>query len=325
MSRRTLFLTAWFTVCSVLGGTAVNGAAANDAAQRQATRVAEQPLNNAPMWRSVRSGEEHMTQVKGRETGVLIESSGEIWRKIRNGPVTFIGGLLLIFVPVVIGLFYRWTGPLRLHGQPTGKLVQRFSYWERIIHWSTATTFVVLAVTGILLLFGKYLLIPIIGYSGFSWLAVISKNVHNIFGPLFIFSVACMFFTFARDNVWKKIDWEWIKKAPQVLTGKSHVPTGKYNAGEKAWFWGGVAFLGLVVGFSGLILDFPNFDQTRLTMQIANIVHGTGALLFIAASLGHIYIGTIGTEGAYDAMRTGNVDETWAKEHHELWLNEVKS
>jgi formate dehydrogenase subunit gamma len=329
MSRRALFLTAWLGLCSVLGGASLTGvaatAAANDAADNQAARQAEQPLNNAPMWRSVRSGREHSTQVEGRETGVLIQSAGETWRQIRNGPVTLIGGLLLILVPIVIGLFYRWNGPLKLHGQPTGKLVQRFNYWERIIHWSTATTFVVLAVTGILMLFGKYLLIPVIGHTGFSWFAAISKNLHNIVGPLFIVCVAVMFVMFVRDNLWRKVDWEWLKKSPQVLTGKGHAPSGKYNAAEKGWFWGGVAFLGLVVGITGLILDFPNFAQTRQTMQVANIIHGAGALLFIAASLGHIYMGTIGTEGAYDAMRTGNVDETWAKEHHELWLDEVKS
>jgi formate dehydrogenase subunit gamma len=173
------------------------------------------------------------------------------------------------------------------------------------------------------MLFGRYILIPVIGYSGFSWFAVIAKNVHNLVGPLFIFSVACVFVTFVRDNIWHSIDWQWLRKAPQVLSGTAHVPSGRFNAAEKGWFWGGVALLGLVVGVSGLILDFPNFDQTRAVMQIANITHGVGALLFICASLGHIYMGTIGTEGAYKAMRTGYVDETWAKEHHELWFNDV--
>ena len=329
MRRRALFLSIWLGLCSILGGASITGVAAtataNDEADMQAERQTQQPQNNAPFWRSVRSGREHSTQVSGRETGVLIQSAGETWRQIRNGPVTLVGGLLLIFVPIVIAVFYGLNGPLKLRGQPSGRLVERFTYWERIIHWSTAITFVVLAVTGILMFFGKHILIPIIGYTGFSWFAAISKNVHNIVGPLFIFCVACMFIMFVRDNLWQRIDWEWVKKAPLVLTGKGHAPSGKYNAAEKGWFWGGVAFLGLVVGVTGLILDFPNFDQTRSTMQIANIVHGVGALLFIAASLGHIYMGTIGTEGAYDAMRTGKVDETWAKEHHELWLDQVKS
>lgn len=327
---RTLLLSLWLVVCSALGGAAAiavadDAAVSRDSAQQQAKRQAEQPLNNAPVWREVRSGATNSTQATGREAGVLIQSAGETWRQIRNGPITLIGGLLLILVPIAIALFYTWKGPLKLHGQPTGKLVQRFSAWERAIHWSTAIAFVVLAVTGVLLLFGKHILIPVIGHAGFAWFATIAKNVHNIVGPLFIFCVACMFVVFVRDNIWHGIDWEWLKKAPQVLSGKAHVPSGKYNAAEKGWFWGGVALLGLVVGASGLILNFPNFEQTRFTMQVANIVHGVGALLFVAASLGHIYMGTIGTEGAYKAMRTGYVDETWAKEHHELWLNEVKS
>jgi formate dehydrogenase subunit gamma len=317
--RRVLFA-CWLAVCASLGG-----AVAADPAGEQATRQVRQPLNNAPVWREVRSGEAHVTQIRGRETGVLIQASGETWRQIRNGPVTLIGGVLLILVPVTIYLFYRKSGPIKVHGPLTGRKVERFTRWERIVHWSTAVSFVILAVTGILLLFGKHFLIPVIGYPAFSWLAAASKSLHNFVGPLFIFAVACMFFTYLRDNLWRKADLEWIRKAPQVLTGKAHVPSGKYNAAEKGWFWGGVAFLGLVVGLSGLALDFPNFDQTRLTMQIANIVHGVGALLFVLASFGHIYMGTIGTEGAYEAMQTGMVDETWAKEHHELWYRDVQS
>jgi formate dehydrogenase subunit gamma len=159
MRRRALFLTAWLGLCSVLGGASLSGVAAtaatNDEADMQATRQTEQPLNNAPVWRSVRSGREHATQVSGRETGVLIQSAGETWRQIRNGPVTLIGGLLLILVPITIAVFYGWSGPLKLRGQPSGRLVERFTYWERIIHWSTAITFVALAVTGTLIFFGK--------------------------------------------------------------------------------------------------------------------------------------------------------------------------
>lgn len=321
MSIRRLLLAGWLAVCSVLGG----AVAAADRAEQQAERQREQPLNNAPVWREVRSGDLGVTQVRGRETGVLIQSAGETWRLVRNGPVSMIGGWLLILVPVVILGFYKVSGPMRLHGKPTGRTIERFTPWERIVHWSTAITFVILAITGILLLLGKYFLLPVIGYSGFSLFASLSKSVHNFVGPLFIFCTAVMFFTFLRENLFRKFDLEWLRKAAQVLTGKAHVPSGKYNAAEKGWFWGGVALLGLIVGGSGLVLDFPNFDQTRLTMQIANITHAVGALLFVLASFGHIYMGTIGTEGAFEAMRSGRVDETWAREHHELWYREAKS
>lgn len=301
---------------------AVVQAADNEA---QARRQQEQPLNNAPMWREVRSGESHSTQVRGRETGVLIQSGGETWRQVRNGPVTLIFGVALILVPILIWLFYRRAGPMKLQGKPSGRMIERFSRWERIVHWSTAVSFVVMAITGILMLFGKHFLLPVVGYTGFSWFAAFSKNLHNFVGPLFIFCVACTLVTFLRDNFFNRLDLEWLAKISQVFTGRAHVPSGRFNAAEKGWFWGGVACLGLVVGFSGLVLDFPNFDQTRLTMQIANIVHAVGALLFVLASFGHIYMGTIGTEGAYQAMKTGMVDETWAREHHELWYEEVRS
>src|SRR5688572_7451842 len=157
-----------------------------------------------------------------------------------------------------------------------------------------------------------------------SWLAIVAKNLHNFVGPLFVFCTLVMFVTFVRDNAWRMIDWAWIRKGGGLATG-DHIPSGRFNAGEKAWFWFGVTLLGIVVGASGLILDFPNFDQTRSLMQQANVVHAIAAVLYMAISLGHIYLGTIGMNGAYEAMRHGVVDETWAREHHEIWYEEVKA
>jgi formate dehydrogenase subunit gamma len=130
-----------------------------------------------------------------------------------------------------------------------------------------------------------------------------------------------MIVTFISHNAPRAYDWVWVRKLGGLFSG-THVPSGKFNAGEKAWFWGGVTILGLIVSVSGLVLDFPNFGQGRETMQIANIVHATAAVLFMAMSLGHIYLGTIGQAGSYDAMRHGTVDETWAKEHHEYWYQQ---
>ncbi len=331
MMTRAL-LSVWLGVLVTIAGSATVPVAAvraaqNEAAQNetQAQRQQKQPLNNAPTWRDVRSGDSYTTQVRGRETGVLIQAGGETWRRVRNGPITLVFGTLLILAPILIWSFYRYSGPMKLDGKPTGRMIERFNKWERTVHWFTAVSFVVLAVTGILMLFGKHFLLPVIGYGAFSWFAAFSKNLHNFVGPLFIFCVACIFVTFLRDNFFQSIDMRWLLKMPQVLTGKAHVASGRFNAAEKGWFWGGVALLGLIVSASGLVLDFPNFDQTRHAMQIANIVHGVGALLFVLASFGHIYMGTIGTEGAYQAMKTGMVDETWAKEHHELWYEEVKA
>ncbi|MGH8773435.1 MAG: formate dehydrogenase subunit gamma, partial [Burkholderiales bacterium] len=192
------------------------------------------------------------------------------------------------------------------------------------IHWTTAISFVILAITGIILLFGKHFILPVFGYTVFSWLAIASKNLHNFVGPLFIFCSIVMFVSFVKANLWRAYDWMWVKKAGGMFT-KEHVPSGRFNAGEKAWFWGGVAFLGIIVGVSGVILNFPNFEQGRATMQYANMIHGIAALLYMAASLGHIYMGTIGVQGSFKSMKTGYVDETWAREHHQYWYEELKA
>jgi formate dehydrogenase subunit gamma len=135
--------------------------------------------------------------------------------------------------------------------------------------------------------------------------------------------IVLLLINFVRDNFPEPGDWQWIRNFGGLLTGRE-TPSGKFNAGEKLWFWGGACVLGIVVSISGYVLDFPNFDQTRSTMQVANVVHSIGAILFMLGSMGHIYMGTLGMEGAYDAMKTGYVDETWAKEHHGYWYRQVK-
>lgn len=293
--------------------------------QKQVQRQQTQPGNNAPVWRDVRSEKEHITQVRGVETGVLVQSGGDTWRAFRNGPVTQYGGFVLVVIMAAIGLFHWIHGAIKLHGQPTGMKIQRFNEWERIIHWSTAITFVILGISGLIILFGKHVLLPIIGYTLFSWLAVISKNLHNFVGPLFIFSALVMIVSYLKHNLWKGYDFRWFKNMGGMLGGE-HIPSGKFNAGEKTWFWVGLFLLTIVVSVTGLILDFPNFQQGRAVMQQANVIHAIVAIIYIALSLGHIYMGTIGVQGAYDSMSgDGMVDEAWAKEHHEYWYNDVKA
>lgn len=299
--------------------------AQSEAAQQQQRRL-EQPFNNAPVWREVRKeGQAHYTSVRGREAGVLVQSSGDTWRRIRNGPVTFYGGWLVVIVGLAIAAFYFAKGPVKLSGPPTGRMVQRFTTTERVIHWSTAISFCVLAITGLLLLFGKHVLLPVIGYTLFASLTALGKNLHNFIAPLFMVSVIAMIVMWARDNMPRAGDLQWFAKAWGFFMRNEHPPSGRFNAAEKVWFWGAVLALSVVVSITGLILLFPNFDQTRATMQDAWIWHASASLIYIVMSLGHIYVGTIGIEGAYQSMRTGYVDEIWAKDHHSLWLEEVKS
>jgi formate dehydrogenase subunit gamma len=305
--------------------------------QAQQQRQITQPGNNAPVWREVQRGEPNYTSIPGREMNVLIQpparflgqehrtTAGEAWRQFRNGPVTFYGGWLVVLVLVAILAFYFAFGPVKLHDRPTGRLIKRFSRLDQIVHWSVAISFCILGLTGLLMLFGKHVLLPVIGYTLFGLLTNLGKNLHNFIAPLFMVSVAAMIVLYVRHNLPKLYDIKFLLGAFAVMAKGKHIPSGKFNGGEKVWFWGGVVVLSVVVSWSGLILLFPNFDQSRAVMQDAWIWHAAAALLYVAISFGHIYLGTIGLHGSYQAMRTGYVDETWAREHHQYWYEEMRS
>ena len=292
--------------------------------ENQQQRAQTQPYNNAPVWREVRSGKEEYTSIKGRETGVLIQTYGETWRQLKNAWITPIVGWLIAAVVVVIGAFYKWRGAIKVRGAPTGRLIERFTPLERYTHWVVGISFAILGITGLIMMVGKYVLLPVIGYALFAWLAQLSKHLHNFAGPVFVVSLLVFIVMLIKDNLPRLYDLKWFVKLGGMVSGE-HVPSGKFNAGEKVWFWIGVVILSLIVGASGLVLNFPNFDQVRAIMIEANVVHAVAAGAVMAVSLGHIYLGTIGLEGAYEAMRNGYVDEAWAKEHHEYWYNDVKS
>ena len=310
------------------------------AEQTNGERAKVQPGNNAPMWRDVGKGVAGYSSLPVRqapEAGVLIQpfveypgsrltNAGEAWRQVRNNWIIPYGGSILFIVALAIAIFYWRKGAIRLHGTPTGREIERFTPFERSAHWSNAIAFVVLAVSGLVMAFGKFILQPVIGDTLFGWLTYALKNAHNFAGPLFAVSLVVVFFTFVKDNLPAKGDLVWLLKGGGILSGKE-VPSHRFNAGEKIVFWGGVFLLGAVVVASGFVLDkiVPGLIYERSTMQMANMVHGVATVLMMAMFMGHIYIGTIGMEGAYSAMRTGYVDETWAKEHHELWHADIQA
>jgi formate dehydrogenase subunit gamma len=291
----------------------------------QAARQQVQPLNNAPVWRAVNSGQAHYTTLPANEGGVLIDQGGEPWRELRNGPMTQGGGWGLVGVLVLIAAFYLIRGEIKLSAPRTGRLIERFTILERIVHWTNAASFITLAITGVVMLFGKHLLLPLFGPVPFSWLALLSKTTHNFVGPLFAATTIAIFLTFVKDNIPRAYDIQWFMKGGGLIGKNAHVPSHRFNGGEKALFWGGVVLLGIISAVTGFILDFPNFGQGRWLMQEAWWIHVSSALLFMAIIAGHIYIGTIGTEGALEAMTTGYVDETWAKDHHDYWYDDVKA
>jgi len=289
------------------------------AAQRQST----QPLNNAPVWREVRSGAPQVTTVTGRETNVLIQSQGETWRALRV-PIIFWGGLLVAIGILGLAVFYLLRGPLDIgEGERRGgHLIERFSPLDRYAHWLLAITWVTLAITGLILSLGKSVLLPLIGYTLFSWLAILAKNLHNFVGPILIVAIPFMFVRYIRDNGIGMDDVKWFINIIGYFKGHEY-PSKRFNAGEKLVFWFVLVLFSTILVVSGLVLVFPNFDQTRGTMQIANVVHAVTAYLAISLAFVHVYLGTIGMVDAYSAMRYGYVDESWAKHHHLRWYEDI--
>ncbi len=308
--------------------------------QNNAERGKVQPGNNAPMWRQVGAGVTGYSSLplsQAPEAGNLIQSfvqypgsrltnAGEAWRQVRNQWIIPYGGALLLIALGAVALFYWRKGTMALHGQETGRKIERFTPFERSAHWSNAIAFCALAISGVVMAFGKYFLLPILGGTLFGWLTYALKNVHNFAGPLFAVSMVIVLITFVRDNLPSSDDIQWLLHGGGMFSGKE-VPSHRFNAGEKVVFWGGVFLLGGVVVTSGFVLDklIPGLIYERSTMQLANMVHGVATVLMMAMFIGHIYMGTIGMQGAYKAMRHGYVDETWAKEHHELWYNDIQA
>jgi formate dehydrogenase subunit gamma len=310
--------------------------------QNNAQRNAVQPGNNAPMWRDVQRGMEGFSSLpksQAPEAGVLIQAqvqypgtrrttAGEAWRQVRNNWIIPYGGALLLISLLALAIFWFTRG--KLGHQPAvgggGRRIERFTPFERAAHWTNAIAFVVLAVSGLIMAFGKFFLLPLIGGTLFGYFTFILKNLHNFAGPLFTVSLLVVILTFIRDELPRRGDLGWLLKLGGVFKKSGEEPpTHRFNAGEKVVFWIGAFVLGLIVVASGLVLDklIPSVVYERATMQVAHMVHAVAAVLMMCITGLHIYLGTVGMRGAYDAMRHGYVDEAWAREHHAYWHEDI--
>jgi formate dehydrogenase subunit gamma len=277
------------------------------------------------LWREVRQRDlpmQGISQVRGVESGVLINVQGDRWARFRiDNPVKY-APIALLAVILILVLFYALRGKVGIEGGLSGRMVKRFTDYERVVHWVLAIVFLFLALTGLVLLLGRTLLIPLFGHHLFSLLASASKEGHNLFGPIFLVSLVMMVISFARRNIYEKGDLTWLLKGGGFI-GKGHVSGGFFNMGEKSWYWL-VILAGFAISISGLILVSPNFGQGRVIMEISHVVHVVGAILLIAISIGHMYMGSIGTEGSSEAMKSGYVDINWVEAHHDRWAKQIK-
>lgn len=284
----------------------------------------EETNPRATFWGAVRESQSGYVSSQGPyTTNTLIQNGGQNWRQYRNGPVSTYGPWILAASLLAIGLFHVVTmGGVKLDAQRSGKTVQRWSVFERYLHWFTATLFIVLAITGLSMLFGRAVLIPVLGSAGFAAWAQLALTLHNYLGPFFVVGVLLEILIWIRHNIPNATDLKWFAQGGGLI-GKGHPSAGRMNGGEKVWFWI-ICTFGVAVCVTGLVMDFPNFGFSREDMQLANLIHAVAGLVWVAVAFGHIYIGTAGTEGSLEAMTTGRVSVEWAKQHHDQWYEEVK-
>jgi formate dehydrogenase subunit gamma len=294
--------------------------------------IAQQSAPNVPVDPDLSSVKEQtllqeQARIQGRidipdkRAAVLIQPAGRVWDHFHEFTFRRLAAIVILGMLVVLALGYLVLGRIRISAGRSGRKVRRFTAFERFSHWLNAVSFVVLAITGLNITFGKVLLLPLIGAEAFSTLSQAAKYVHNFTSFSFMAGLFLIVVMWFKDNIPKRVDIDWLKQGGGFIKSK-HAPAGRFNAGEKMVYWLALG-AGAAVISTGLLLLFPFYGTNILQMQIAQVMHAIVAVLFVALILGHIYIGTLGMEGAFEAMGTGEVDLNWAKEHHDQWLAEV--
>ncbi len=290
--------------------------------------VAQQPSSVNPTADSVKEQQllQQLKTIQGRgsipdvKSYVIEQPAGRDWREFHGVTLRWIGGISILGTLAILVIFYLWRGMVKLQSGRSGRTIVRFNAFERFVHWMTATCFIILALSGLNISFGRPLLLPLIGLEAFAAWSEAAKFAHSYLSFPFTIGVVLIFLIWISGNIPNKVDVAWLKEGGGIV-GDKHPPAYRFNAGQKLIYWI-VVLGGGAVAISGYVLMFPFYGTNVSMMQNAEMVHAVVAMLFIAAMLGHIYIGTIGMEGAFEAMGEGTVDVNWAKEHHSLWLKD---
>jgi formate dehydrogenase subunit gamma len=250
----------------------------------------------------------------------LEQPQGREWRQFHEVTLRWIGAIAVLGMLALIVIFYLSRGMVKIENGRSGRKIERFNAFERSVHWMTATCFIILALSGLNITFGKPLLLPLLGPEAFTTWSELAKYAHNYLSFPFTIGVVLIFLMWVGGNIPSGVDVEWVKRGGGIV-GNDHPPAYRFNAGQKMIYWI-VVIGGGASAVTGYLLLFPFYGTGIEGMQLAQVVHAIVAVLFIAAMLGHIYIGSIGMEGAFEAMGEGTVDVNWAKQHHKLWLEE---
>ena len=312
MNAFALFV--FLTMLAALPSAAAQQTNQNEVVDPDASVVKEQTLlQQAPRI-------EGRIDIPDKKASVLMQPAGREWDYFHEVILHWLGAIVILGTIVLLALAYFVMGRIRMSSGRSGRKILRFSGFERFSHWLTAVSFVLLGLTGLNITFGKLVLRPVIGPEAFSTFAQSAKYVHNFVSFSFVVGLVLIVALWIRDNIPRKVDIDWVKQGGGFIKSK-HAPAGRFNAGEKLVFWFALG-AGAAVIVSGYFLLFPFYLTNIAGMQIAQVVHAVVAVLFVAVILGHIYVGTLGIEGAFEAMGTGEVDLNWAKEHHDLWLED---
>ncbi|WP_321341570.1 formate dehydrogenase subunit gamma [Breoghania sp.] len=302
--------------------------------------------SDADLWRAIRRGEAGgSVSIPDKKAATLIQSEGDNWRAFRNGPLSTYGVWAMLGMLIVLALFFAIRGRIRIEAGRSGKTITRFTFIERTGHWLAAGSFIVMALTGLNLLYGRYVLQPLIGREAFGFITHVGKLMHNYMAFAFMTGLTVLFVMWVKYNIPRYIDLLWMLKGGGLFTKGVHVDARKFNAGQKLIFWS-VMLAGLSASVSGWSMIFPftthmfsgTFEVVNAIFgsslptdlapiheqQLAQLWHSIMAIALVCIILAHVYIGTLGMEGAFDAMGTGEVDLNWAKEHHNLWVKEVE-
>jgi formate dehydrogenase subunit gamma len=289
---------------------------------------AQQPSPTNPSGQAVKEEQllQQMQRLDGRITipdrraATLIQPAGRDWRQFHQQTLHWIGGIAIIGMLLLLIIFYAVRGTVKMSRGRSGRTITRFNGFERFTHWLAASTFIILALSGLNITFGKALLLPLIGPEAFATLSQWGKYAHNYLSFPFALALIMIFLIWIKDNIPGRVDIEWLRRGGGIV-GNDHPPAPRFNAGQKMIYWI-VVLAGGAVAITGYLMMFPFYGTTMQGMQLATLIHAVVAVLLIAVMLAHIYIGTLGMEGAFEAMGTGEVDLHWAEEHHSLWVEE---
>jgi len=318
------------------------------AQSQEAQSLAGAPLgssSDSDLWRAIKNGDQGTVSIPDKKSGVLVQTGGQTWRDVRNGPLFTYGATAIFAIIALLSLFYMIRGRIRIDGGKSDVTLIRFNSLERFAHWLLAGSFVVLGLSGLNIIYGKFLLTPLIGKSGYATVALAGKWAHNFVSFAFIAGLVIILVLWVKHNFPNKHDVIWLLKGGGMFTKGSHPPAKKFNAGQKILFWL-IIVLGASISLSGISLMFPfelplfaetfsflnvfGFNlPTELTgmeeMQLSQLWHSVVGIFMVCVIIAHIYIGSVGMEGAFDAMGSGEVDKNWAKQHHSVWVEELES